>query len=201
MDTSPPWKINIYGDPLFTVGPRVDRHAASPDLPGATDLDALMRDALRDRDFDRAGEALLLLGRDADLARLYKAAQRAEDAQISERFAELALSALFRTGERETLLDAAGRVSPRAMRNSPLQDMLWHAIAPTLTVVSPNSQVAAALRDNIRDWNLVPDIENAAMATSVADSPVAARAFIEQSTSRTRNERVRQRIMELMNKY
>lgn len=201
MDTSPPWKINVYGDPLFTMGPRADRGATPPELPGASDLDDAMRDALRERRFPDAARALLALGRDADLARLYKAAIRAEDAEIDPEFAELALSALWRTGERDALLDAASRVAPQRMNNSPLQDMLWHALAPTLSVIAPTPQVSAALRDNVRTWNLVPDVENAAMATSVADSPAAARAFIEQSTSRTRNERVRQRILELLNKY
>lgn len=201
MDTSPPWKINIYGDPLFTMGPRADRGATGPELPDAVDLDDTMRDALRERRFPDAARALLALGRDADLARLYKAATRADDAEIDPEFAELALSSLWRTGEREALLDAARRVEPQRMSNSPLQDMLWHALAPTLSVIAPTPEVSAALRDNVRTWNIVPDVEKAAMATSVADSPAAARAFIEQSTSRTRNERVRQRIMELMNKY
>lgn len=201
MDTSPPWKINIFGDPLFTLGPAPERTGAAPELPGVVDLADQMRESLRARDFEAGAEALLMLGRDADLARVYKAAQRADDAEISPRFAELALSALFRTGEREALVDAAARIPAQRMRDSPMQDMLWHAIAPTLTVIAPSAQVAAALRDNIRDWNLVSDIENAAMATSVADSPLAARAFIEQAASRIRHERARQRVMDLLNKY
>src|SRR5262245_54275362 len=46
LDSSPPWKINVLGDPLYTYGPAALRVEEAPTLEGATDVAAGLRDAL-----------------------------------------------------------------------------------------------------------------------------------------------------------
>lgn len=200
-DASPPWKINIYGDPLTTVGPRAKRVETDLELPGAVDVEERMRSALKDGRYAEAAEALLLLGRDADLTRLYNAARANPDATVDAPFARAAFSALFRTGERDAMLDAASRLGPKGLNNTPMQDMLWHAFdaAQGASAVSP--QAAEALRNNLRGSNLVEDAEDAASATNLAEGPQSARAFLERLIGETRNERTKQRLADLLGRY
>ncbi len=200
-DTSPAWKINIYGDPLLTVGPPAERVEPEEELSGAINLDTQMREALRARDFTTAGTDLLLLGRDTDLVRLFNAVRTNPDATLSPEFAEVAFSALFRTGDRDGMLEAAALIPARRMNFSPMQDMLWQAFAGTLNITSPTPQVAQALRDNIRGWNLLEDAETAAQATATAEGDAMARAFLERVIETTKNDRTRARLASLLAKY
>lgn len=200
-DTAPVWKINIYGDPLITLGPAPEHTAPMPDLDGAADLDAQMRDALKSRDFASAAQALLLLGRDADLARLYNAARANKDATISPDFAIAAFSALFRVGDRDAMVHAANAVPPQRFRDSPLQSMLWQAFGPSLSITRPTADVAALLRDNLRRWNLANDAELAASATSTAEGKQAARAFLERVMADPAYEHSRAKLAELLARY
>lgn len=201
-DASPVWKINIYGDPLTTLGqPPERKDDAGPELPDATDLDAQMREALRDRDFATAATNLLLLGRDADLVRLYNAARANDDTTIPPEFAEAAFSALFRVGDREAMLHAARIIPGRSIRNSPIQDMLWQAFEPALDMSAPSAEIASALRDNLRQWNLLEDTEVAARATASAEGKDLARAFVERVISDVKNDRLKARLTEILTRY
>lgn len=201
-DSAPVWKINVYGDPLTTLGAAPNRITeGAPDLPGSTNLDIAMRAALRDRDFATAARNLLLLGRDADLVRLYNAARANEDTTISPEFAEAAFSALFRVGDRDAMLHAAALIPSRAMHNSPMQDMLWQAMEPALDMSTPSPTLASILRDNVRQWNLLEDTEVAARATSSAEGKDLARAFVERTINDVKNDRLKARLTEILTRY
>lgn len=200
-DSAPIWKINIYGDPLTSIGEPAPRAEESADLPGATTLDSAMRDALQSREFAVAANALVLLGRDADAVRLYNAVRTNPDSSVPPALAEAAFSALFRTGDREALVHAASVIPARTMRNSPMQDMLWAALVPASSFETPTNAWAAVLRDNVRNWNLVEDAEQAAAATAAAQGPQLARAFLERLINDTENERGRTKLRELLGRY
>jgi hypothetical protein len=200
-DTAPVWKINIYGDPLITIGPPAERVPPSVDLSGAVNLDAQMRDALRAGDFTTAATTLLVLGRDADLVRLFNAVRANPDQTVSPEFAEIAFSALFRTGDRDGMLYAARLIPARTMNYSIMQDMLWQAFGASLNITAPTPQLAAVLRDNLRPWNLLEDAEVAAQATSMAEGNGMTRAFLERLIETTKNDRVKARLAELLSKY
>jgi hypothetical protein len=200
-DTAPAWKINIYGDPLITVGQPAERSAPSAELSGSINLDAQMREALRAGDFTTAATDLLLLGRDTDLVRLFNAVRANPDQAVSPAFAEIAFSALFRTGDRDGMLYAARLIPARRMKYSPMEDMLWQAFGASLNITAPTPQLAAVLRDNIRGWYLLEDAEVAAQATSMAEGNQMARAFLARVIETTKNDRTKARLSELLSKY
>ncbi len=200
-DTSPAWKINIYGDPLITLGPPSERSAPAEEFSGAVNLETQMRNALRAAEYTTAATDLLLLGRDTDLVRLFNAVRANPEATVSPEFAEVAFSALFRTGDRDGMLHAVGLIPGRRMNNSLMQDMLWQAFGGTLNITAPTPEVAAALRDNLRGWNLLDDAETAAQATSTAEGAAMARAFLERVIETTKNERTKARLSSLLSKY
>ena len=89
IDARPPWKIQVLGDPLWTLSrpaPRLGAEPGTDDAEGGggfarlvagervTDLSARMRDRLRARDVAGAIDDLVLLRRDDDAARLARAA-------------------------------------------------------------------------------------------------------------------------------
>jgi hypothetical protein len=123
------------------------------------------------------------------------------DQTVSPEFAEIAFSALFRTGDRDGMLYAARLIPARTMNYSIMQDMLWQAFGASLNITAPTPQLAAVLRDNLRPWNLLEDAEVAAQATSMAEGNGMTRAFLERLIETTKNDRVKARLAELLSKY
>lgn len=205
IDNGDLWKINIFGDPLITIGraqgltpsPRVEKPLP---LQGARDVQAGLAAELKEQRFDAALADLMLLGRDRDAARLLEAALRESQDRISPEAALYGLASCYLAGDFATMLKAYAIAAPRLASEQAVErdrlwdarDMLWHAAYPALA--SPTKELAELLARSMRTETLQRDAEEAFSAARSAVSPESARAVVARAAGMAANETERKRI-------
>lgn len=153
------WKLNTFGDPLMLVSRSGTRRRQVPSIDERLSLndDASRHPGSTDPDSVRT---LLLLGRDDDVVRRFRAARQAGD--VTPALASLALGPLFRTGDDRGFVEAIAQVdSPGAIQ----LEMLWHLLTPRVGTDLEDSTIAL-LEEHIRPSmpevdleRLAPDLE------------------------------------------
>jgi len=192
IDNGDVWKINIFGDPLITLG-RTAGIALSPvverpiGLDGARDVQTDLTESLRAGDFARSLNNLTLLGRDRDAARLLEAALREQRGSITPEAALAGLTGAFLAGDLPTLFSAYSiaqqpvgterDIEQRGLWDA--RDMLWHAAFTRLDRL-PRDQ-AQLLGLALRTETLVRDAREAYNAVRAAVTPEVARDVISRA--------------------
>jgi len=174
------WKIAVIGDPLLTFTPVGARRAPGPGdalsgLPGAVDVAAEAAGLIDAGDHGAALRALVLLGRDADAARLWQRLV-AEGAPTADA-ASAALMALFRTGQTAEFLAAYAALPAQQAAAPWRRDALWNILGPMPGGVTDPAALAL-LRAHLRDDQLGRDALEVSRAIAAASGARAAAEFL-----------------------
>lgn len=186
-----PWKLNLFADPLFTLSPFTSRHESPGIIAGAVRLEEEMRSALKNHELARGARALVMLGRDEDVAKLARSAMRAEGDELSHDLARIALPAAFRTDDKPLLLDCFERVAANKNANAQLRDYLWHAMRDELSEGSPDERTIDLLRRAIRPESADDDAASLAPALSKTRGSGAVRSMYAELIAQAKLSDVR----------
>lgn len=184
--------IAVLGDPLITLGPPATRLEGELPLPGAENLETLVRPALVERKIERGLELLTLLGRDADAARLAAAAMRDQPALFTARAAELSILPFFRAGMRDELVLAYAQLPANIAERGELRDALW--LACGRAAATGDESIISVLRTNIRDDALAQDATTLAKPLMRLYGRDAAVGMLESARQNARNDAERKAI-------
>lgn len=137
LDNAPAWKLAVFGDPIWTIGPAAPRTEAPLPLEGAVDVQAALGETLKGKRYADALGILAMVGRDSDAYRLLLALQNDDPEAITIEAAQAGVMSAFRspgregsegTGERRALLALLCRtLEPRYIQEPELRDIPWHA--------------------------------------------------------------------------
>lgn len=189
-DNGEPWKLAAFGDPLFTSANSLVRGVEPLPLEGAQALDASLREDLKAEKYDEALRALVLAGRDTDLARLAAPMLRDKADKLTPAAAELMVLPLFRQQRADDLISAFSLLDKPRMQRLALQDALWHTAYPRLA--SASDRLVNLLRTSRREDSLARDTAWAALAIAQRDGREAADAFLASARSGMSPEQVKQ---------
>lgn len=192
-DTAPLWKVNVFGDPLYTLGPELPRSGAAPAFPDGEALADRLRGALSDRDIDEAARDLALLGRDADLLRLAQATLADEGATVGPELADAALHAAARAGARDLVVALFDRLAPDRQQDQRVREIVWLALRPALTG-APDVDTIAVLQRCAGGEPLARDAEQLARAMARAVGAQEAAAYLRAVASTIDDARERDRL-------
>lgn len=170
-DDAPIWKLNLLGDPLYTLirSPARLDEAPTPDelLPGATSLTRELNAALTNHDLPQALRCLTLMNRMDDAASLARAAlndtaaAEAGFAMTPEAAAQAWPAARHAAalGDTELLTEIHLRLPPPIAEQALTTDQFWQAAIPAFThpTNTPSDALVMALRTNIRDQTAIDD--------------------------------------------
>ncbi|MEM7754951.1 MAG: hypothetical protein AAF297_04875 [Planctomycetota bacterium] len=158
-DDGPAWKLLFLGDPLITtgIGSAAGRraNAVSP-INGSVDLEEEMRTAVGEGRFAAAIRALVMLGRDTDVARLAVGLLRDRPESFDADAAASALMPLFRDGRIETMVRAFTLAEGRNRRTVQSTDALWHGVL-SLPRERVTTDMVEVLGANLRRGEVVDD--------------------------------------------
>lgn len=208
------WKLNVFGDPLLTLGPAAPRSDATLELEHDVPLDDELRDALKGKDFRRAARALVMLGRDGDVVRLGRAVMKDDAKAMTPDLALALLPAAFREGESAAFLDlfealragfdGSGRPLEPA-RLSPTDymlsvDLLWQFARQTLDDTRDERLVTLLMR-HCRPKLLAEDGGDLAPAIVRVYGVESARAFLAGLAEQTADEHQKSEIRKVSAKF
>jgi len=195
----PVWKLNVLGDPLVTLradataGQRLEADALP--LSDVTDLKDELRTALReDDDFPRALRTLVMLGRDADAARLAGGLLSGRPNMFGNAAAKQAAMPLFRTERFDLLVECYRRINLTEAEGTVLADAIWHA--SEIITGDSREELAGVLRQLLRGPDKVGDAVAAARIIRSTQSAEAARSFLRSVAAQVDSDRDRQRLEE-----
>lgn len=188
LDQGPAWRVGVFGDPLYTLGPPAPRAGPLLPLAGGVDLGEALPDRLRARDWDQVFPALTLLGRDRDLVRLATALLRDEPAALTAERAVIAAAAAFRAAELDAFCDLYERALGRASGELPpaLVDMAWHAFWPNIPRLGERR--VGLLGSSLRAECFDRDADEAARAFRRNQGEVGRRAWLEEQLKQTTDQ-------------
>lgn len=184
VDNTAPWKINVYGDPLLTHKPGVPtpRMEAWAPPEGSEPADDLLKRALADRSLDDAARWMAFLGRDADVIRLFLAAEqeaKKSAATVPPGVASAAFHAAARAGMPEPAARAFEAMDDARKADSRHIDLLWQSARDALEV-TPTAPVVDALKGRLRPSSLADDAVAVAKAIGRVEGREQARQFAER---------------------
>jgi len=186
------WKVNYFGDPLFTLGNIPAPKEVTVELEGATPLDQHMRNTLREQEFEEGVGALVMLGRHADVVRIGKSLLSDREDELTPELIETALlSHLF---ERDYTAFGAlySKLPPDRARSVRNTTMLWHAMRPELDRVTADE--LSLLRLSIRKESAVEDAAALALAVRRVYGEAAVRSMYAQLIEEADNEQIREKL-------
>jgi hypothetical protein len=187
------WKINIFGDPLATLGRPAPRHETPLTLDGAIDLKDEARTALKAMDLPRGVRLLVMLGRDEDAMRIARASL-ADDAKPGlPDLAAHALTAAFRLKQQDVFFALFEQLASNGPVDAATRDLLWQAARNDLETTS-DADLVGRLRLSIRDESLAEDAEALAPAIGRVFGPDAARTMYASLVERTKDDDVKARL-------
>lgn len=190
LDNGEPWKVSVLGDPLWTLSKRGPASKQPLPLAGAVGLEDDLSDAVKARDYAKALNCLLMLGRDADAAQLLAAVLKDDKDKLTPEAALAGVTSAFVAGDRETMLGAVAAALPRlrdeaAVRRDGLwdaRDLLWHTMAPVMDAAT--AEQARLLGALVRAETLVRDVGDAHGAIKRTAGAEAARAMVAEAARR-----------------
>lgn len=215
LDGFKAWKINIFGDPLYTLGvplPRLEEDAA---IEGGEPLEDEMRRALTAREYLPAARAMVMLGRDEAAARLARALKKDDEKSLTPALATVLLPAAFRAGDDaafldlfEVLSDAGERAGARQLSpgGRPIRevevaaDWLWQLARATLGETG-DERLVNLLRRHCRPTTLAEDADALAPAIRRLYGLEAARSFLAGLAERAPDEHQKNEVRKVSAKY
>lgn len=200
QEAGKPWKINVYADPLITLGPAAPAAAEIPDLTGYAPVEAEMKAALKEKRFAAGLRGLVLLGRDDDVTRIVKALLKDDPSSLTPEAAGEALVAAFREAEEALFLELFDRMDRAAGQDAVAVDLLWQLARRTLFDTRDETLVRL-LRANPRRATLPEDGADLAPVLQRLYGVEAARSFLAELAEKARDEHQRGRIREVSTKY
>jgi len=172
-----PWKINVFGDPLITLGPVPKRTDRIPKLPGSKSLDDVMKKALSEKDYVSGISQMVMLGRDADVARLAKAILTQDPRALTPELAMVMLPVFYQSGRADLYTKCYLTIEPEQRADVLIIDMTWKALGPELEATR-NEEVLDAMTGIIREATFVEDVSAVANAIRRLRGNGAAIAFL-----------------------
>jgi hypothetical protein len=156
--------------------------------------------ALKEGDYAKGLADLVILGRDADAARILSAALREEPGKLGPKGALAGLPGAFFAGEFGTLSEACTLARPLLESDADIardglmdaRDMLWHALSPSLGAL-PRDR-ATMLGVLMRPEVLVRDAQEAASAVRAALGQDAVREIVERARRLATSDAEREKI-------
>lgn len=200
QEDKPVWKLNVFGDPLATMGRPAPRHDEPLSLDGASDLEARMKAALREKNLARGVADLVLLGRDKDAANIARAAFADENRAATPAMARAAVLAAFRTGDKDLFLALFERLAPDQQRDPVLADCLWQALRADIASTE-EARVLNLLRAAIRDTSMVEDAEALAPAIRRLYGAEVVRSMYGTLLARAKDANIKKALSEAGAKY
>jgi hypothetical protein len=161
LDDAPKWRIAVFGDPLWTLGPRAPRIDAPLPLEGAQDIQDLLAPAVKEKRFADAVWILALQGRDDEAARLVRVIVKDAPASLTPEVALAGIMPTFRAQGREEAAGSGERLSmiarlsnllePQFGKEPELRDIVWQAAYPSFgTLREPEIlALATAMRPEV----------------------------------------------------
>ncbi len=189
-DNGEPWKLAAFGDPLFTSANSLVRGVEPLPLENTRSVDADLREDLKAEGYETALRALVLAGRDSDVARLATPMLRDKADKLSPAAAEMMVLPLFRQQRADDLIAAYSLLDKPRMNRLALQDALWHTAYPRLA--SASEKLVNLLRIARREDSLARDTAWAALAISQREGREAADAFLTTAREKMTPEQVKQ---------
>jgi len=159
-DESAPWRVAMFGDPLIVLGPAQARTDEALPLEGATAVEDAMRTAVRAGDMVQAVNQLVLLGRDADAARLVSRLRAEAPARMTPDLAAAALGPLFRTASHREFQTLYPTLDTDAARDPANVDLLWLSCRASLP---HDGAIMGLLRPHIRSGQQTADTTDLAL--------------------------------------
>lgn len=152
LDQGPMWRLASFGDPLITVGPpakRIDGPLGAPALEGTADIEAELRESLKQKKFVKAIASLEMLGRDNDAGRLAAAVQHDQAAEFTSEVAAAAIFPLVRSARYDAVAAAYGKLDEKTAADGQLRDALWVAAIHELPTTTDRA-LLELLRKHLR---------------------------------------------------
>lgn len=200
FDSTKLWKINVFGDPLTSLGEAAPRLEEPLTLAGAAPIEGAMRSALAEHRLADAAADLIITGRDEDAARIAKAALDADPTAMTTRLARVALWAAYRRRHPELFLRLYGALSPRDQREPLIVDALWQT-ARTMLATTKDARLVGWLRSVIRNHSILEDAETLAPALGRASGPQAVRELFASLAQGAQDEPTKNRLREAGKRY
>jgi len=195
-----PWKIAVFGDPLWTPGPAQLPSRKPWPIPAATDVADEFEAPARDGAYGEAVRLLHLLARDDDAARLIDAAVAEDPANMTPELARWAVWVYFHVGRPDDTIDAYRALSEEDADSRAYRDLLWHAARKRL-IADPDAALLDLLRNHLRSDQLLADAEDlSGPYARVLGAPAAEsmlrdlRATLPAETSKQKVDRIIERL-------
>lgn len=198
-DGAPPWRIAVFGDPLYTIGPSPREAKSEFPLAEAVELREALRPHLRDGKFEDAFANLVMCGRDADLIRVAKAALRQEPGKMSPGATMLTLGPALRRADLEAFLAAWSHLAataPADFARPMVQDFAWHAIRPSAQQLA--FEHVQLLGKSLRSGAFIRDAEDVALMLQRKSGDKARREFLEGVAATTKDPGLRVQVDKLL---
>ncbi len=159
LDNAQPWKVTVLGDPLTTVlRPDAGRPPieGSPAIEGAERVELRLRRQLENERLAEGCRSLIMLGRDADVARLIRTMLGDRPELFTPELAREAFFALFRTSQRDLMLEAFDRLDRETRAETMIVDAMWQAFRNDLRTTT-DDRLVDAMRSCVREVSIVED--------------------------------------------
>jgi hypothetical protein len=190
------WKVNYFGDPLFTLG-NIPKPIDEPiTLEGATDLSERMRSTLRDQNFADGIASLVMLGEHANVVRICTSLLASKPDVLTPDVIETALLSHFYERDYAGLAALYERLPADRRDDARNTTMLWHALRPELDRATPEQ--LSLLRLTIRQESADEDAAALAPALRRAFGENAVRSMYAQLISEADNDQMREKLQRAM---
>ena len=196
----PPWKINLFGDPLITMrlpgsaGQRLPKEALP--IADVADVADSRREAVRSGAFADAVRLLVMEGKDEEAAKLVELMVSRDHASVDHELVFAAIPAMLRTGRVDAVFEAGARLDARKAQGTAVADALWHALPRVDT--GKQLDAVAVLEGLRRSPHRVPDAERLAVIARQRAGVEAARALLERALAQAINDKERDGLGELL---
>jgi hypothetical protein len=200
QDDTRPWKLNLFGDPMMTLGKPATRLDAPLILKAAVSVEDEMKAALKAQRLDEGAAALILLGRDKVAVSLARAALADAGKAATPALARVAIPAAFREQNNEVFYNLYERLLPDDQRDQQIADMLWQVAREDLSDTE-DKRVLGWLRATIRDECMCDDAEAIAPAIRRVLGVEAARSMYGLLLQRATHDNVKQRLQKEAARY
>lgn len=197
IDNAEPWKLGVFGDPLFVLCRPMPRTGGKlPESLGPVkDVGDQLGEQLKAERFVEAINTLRLTGRDEEAARVLAAMLKDRPEAVTADVAVAGLGPAFFELSPAVFARVYAAALPRISAEPGLagcKDMIWHATAGRGTQLS--AEEVNLLAQSLRPGCLVRDAGEAARLMERARGAAAARSVIERAMSMASDEATRKEI-------
>ena len=190
------WKVNYFGDPLFTLG-NIPKPISEPiELEGAVNLTERMRSTLRDQNFADSIASLVMLGEHANVVRISKSLLDSRPESLTPDVAETALLSHFYERDYAGLAALYERLPADRRTAARNTTMLWHALRPEIDRITPEQ--VSLLRLTIRKESADEDAALIAPSLQRVFGENAVRSMYAQLIREADNDQMREKLQRAM---